>query len=387
MASIRKRGKSYQIRVSCGYDLKGIQIIRTKTWKPDPDMTEKQVEKELNRQAVLFEQQCLRGCASPSIKFADFTAQWYREYAEKKLKRTHLDHTRYTLRRINAEIGHLRLDRIGPPDIQFLINSLCEGNKSKGYKPLAPKSIKNYISCASSVFSYAIRLGMLQHNPCRNANLPNVQRTEREMYTLEEAQIFLDRLTEKAPIKYQCYFILMIYSGFRRGEMCGLTWQDIDFENHIITINKALYHITNTGNVLDTPKTKSSNRCLKLPDIVFEYLERLKKFYDGEEKKFGTKWIENDFVFKRETGEVLSPYTPAKWLLDFCKRENIKHVTPHSFRHLNASLLIDSGANVKTVQACLGHSDASTTLDIYAHAFSKAQAMASSAIATNFDLH
>lgn len=227
---------------------------------------------------------------------------------------------------------------------------------------------------------------MLSTNPCRNANLPSVKKVTREIYTLQEAQLFLDKLTKKAPLVYQCYFILMIYSGFRRGEMCGLTWDDIDFDNHIITINKALYHITAIGATLDTPKTATSNRSLKLGEEIFTYLKRLQAFYEQESVRLGTKWQDNGFVFKREDGSVISPLAPNEWLHKFCEREGLKYVVPHSFRHLAATLMIESGASVKTVQACMGHSEASTTLNIYAHAFSKAQAMASEAVASNFRL-
>ena len=386
MANITKRNKSYQIRVSCGRDISGKQIFRTKTWNPSPNMTAKQIEKEVNRQAILFEEACKNGFVSAPINFSDFIDQWVEEYGKKKLKKTNIDHMRSMLKRLKSEIGHLKLDKIGKREIQFLINSLSSGNKSKGLKPLGAKSIKNYISCASSIFSYAVRLDIIKENPCRNANIPSEQRTERDMYTVDEARVFLKHLTEKAPLKYQSYFILAIYSGFRRGELCGLTWDDIDFENHIITVNKALYHIPFEGNVLDTPKTLSSNRCLKLPEIVFDYLKRLQNFYTEQSRVFGTKWAENDFVFKRDDGEVLSPLAPCQWLKNFCKRENLRYVSLHSFRHLNASLLIDSGASVKTVQSCLGHSDANTTLNIYAHAFSRAQAIASEALANNFNL-
>ena len=178
----------------------------------------------------------------------------------------------------------------------------------------------------------------------------------------------------------------MIYSGFRRGEMCGLTWSDIDFDNHIITVNKALYQITDKGAVLDTPKTSASNRSLKLGDEVFKYLMRLQDFYKERRTLLGTKYQDNDFVFKREDGNVISPLAPNMWLHRFCEREGLRYVTPHSFRHLAASLMIESGASVKTVQSCLGQSEEKTTLDIYAHAFSKAQAKASEAIASNFKL-
>ena len=74
MATIQKRGGSYLIRVSCGYDTKGKQVIQSMTWKPDDKMTPKQVEKELNRQAVMFEEACMRGFQSKAVKFENFAA-------------------------------------------------------------------------------------------------------------------------------------------------------------------------------------------------------------------------------------------------------------------------------------------------------------------------
>ena len=384
MAFIRERNNSYQICVSCGYDTEGKQIIRTKTWKPTHNMTKRQIEKELNRQTVLFEEACLDGYTASKIKLGDFIKRWKEEYAIPNLKPTTLDSMGKMTKRIDEEIGHMHLDKIKRRNIQMFIQSLYNGNDK--HKPLGAKTIKNYVSCVSSIMNYAIRLDMLNSNPCSHANIPRIKETERDIYTPEEAQIFLDRLTEKAPLVYQCYFILMIFSGFRRGEICGLTWDDIDFENHIISINKALYHTAYKGTVIDTPKSVTSNRSLKLSEEVFEYLKRLQKFYEDESVRLGTKWQENNFVFKNPYGGVMSPLTPRDWLNSFCKREGIRYVTPHSFRHLCASIMIESGASVKTVQACMGHSDANTTLNIYAHAFSRAQALASKTVASAFKL-
>lgn len=386
MATIRKRGDNYQIRVSCGYDANGKQVVRTKTWRPDKQLTAKQIEKELNHQAVMFEDACMNGFMTSATKFSEFAERWKREYAENNLKQTTIDNMSHTIDRVNEEIGHFRLDKINTRIIQNLIVSLTNGDEKKGYKPLRAKTVKNYISYVSSVFDYAVRLEMVLKNPCQNAVIPTVKRTQRDMYTLEEAQLFIDTLIQKAPLVYQCYFILAIYSGLRRGELSGLTWDNIDFKNHVITVEKALYHVKGKGNVLDTPKTASSNRSLKLPEAMFTYLNRLRKFYEQERKRLGTKWDDNNFVFKRHDGHPLSPAAPSKWLRKFCEREGLRHVVPHSFRHLAASLMIDAGASVKTVQACLGHSDASTTLNIYAHSFAKSQAKMSEAVGNNFKL-
>lgn len=386
MATIRKRGGSYQIRVSCGYDTNGNQIEQSMTWKPDKKMTPKQLEKELNRQAVMFEEACANGYVTSAVKFSVFSEQWFEDYAKPKYKKTTLYKTEHVIKRINEEIGHKRLDKITPRDIQALIKSLTKGDEAKGYKPMAPKTVKNYISYVSTVFEYAIRLDMMSRNPCSRANIPVGKAKERDIYTIEEAQHFIDTLIQKASLVYQCYFILAIYSGFRRGELSGLTWDNIDFENHVITIDKALYYTKAEGTVIDTPKTETSQRTLKLPEVIFDYLKRLQDFYADEAVRLGTKWDDNNFVFKNQTGKVLSPLSPNSWLHKFCARENLRYVNIHSFRHLNASLLIDSGASAKTVQTCMGHSMASTTLNIYAHAFKRSQAIASAAVAENFNL-
>ena len=84
MAAIEKRGESYKIIVSCGYDLDGKQIRRQMVWKPEPGMTKRQIQKELDRQAVLFEEKCRNGqVLDGNIKFAEFAEKWFTDYAEK----------------------------------------------------------------------------------------------------------------------------------------------------------------------------------------------------------------------------------------------------------------------------------------------------------------
>lgn len=87
MATITKRGGTYRIKVSCGYSADGRQITRSTTWKPDPGMTKRQEEKELNHQAVLFEERVKTGqFIGSNIKFADFVETWFKDYAEKQLR-------------------------------------------------------------------------------------------------------------------------------------------------------------------------------------------------------------------------------------------------------------------------------------------------------------
>jgi site-specific recombinase XerD len=218
MATIRKRKNSYQIRVSTGYNANGEQVTISKTWVPGSDMTEKQIEKELQRQAVLFEEECLkRQLTATSIKFEDFAEQWFLEYAYIKLKPLTLKSYRnHTIRAYKA-IGHLRLDRITPRHIQTFILDMVKEN-------LSPKSIKNHVGFVSTVMNYALRMQLVSVNPCTLATLPRMNEIEHDLYTPEEVQNFLNLLSKEtgSNIRYFIFFALAIFTGCRRGELLGL---------------------------------------------------------------------------------------------------------------------------------------------------------------------
>ena len=272
MATIRKRGNSYQIRVSCGYDTSGNQVEQSMTWKPDKNMTEKQIQKELNRQAVMFEQACANGQVTTAMKFQDFAEQWFKEYAEIKLKTQTIRGYRWASKRTYKELGHLRMDKITTRTIQRFVTHLTQEKrlnaKEKDATPLSPKTIKNYISFVSTVFDYAVKQQMITSNPCRNVTLPTIVQKERNVYTVEEIRQILDLFeTEKSEKRqYVLFFTMAIFTGLRRGELLGLEWKDFDFENHLVHVCRNSLWTKEKGMYTDTPKTKSSVRILKLPD-------------------------------------------------------------------------------------------------------------------------
>ncbi|MDE5577912.1 MAG: site-specific integrase [Oscillospiraceae bacterium] len=387
MATIRKRGNSYQIRVSCGYDTKGNQVEQSMTWKPEKKMTEKQIEKELNRIAVKFEDDCMNGHVTAAVKFQDFAEQWFKEYAEIKLKTQTIRCYHNLEKRVYSAIGHMRLDKITVRTIQKFVTELTEEKKlnSKGEAigNLAPKTIKHHIAFISTVFDYAVKMQMLQNNPCKNVTLPPIVTKEREVYTLEEVQQMLDLFENEseANFKYVMFFTLAAFTGLRRGELLGLEWKDFDFENCLMTVIRTSEWTKEKGIYTDTPKTKSSNRMLKIPAELAAQLMRFKKWQDSYKAKIGSKWVETDRLFTKWNGEPMGMRSPYKFFEKFCKRTGMRFVSIHSFRHFNATAMILNGVDVKTVQTCLGHNDATTTLSIYAHSFQEAQVRAMESVA------
>lgn len=147
----------------------------------------------------------------------------------------------------------------------------------------------------------------------------------------------------------------------RRSELMGLEWRDIDFDTGVIRIRRVSNYTSATGRYTDTTKTKGSNRCIVVPQFMVDILREYRN-----ESNF-------DRVFTQKNGgEPMHSNTPYTWLKRFCKSNGLQFLGIHKFRHLYASILINAGLDVATVSKCLGHSQISTTLNIYAHAFNEA---------------
>lgn len=385
MATIQKRGDSYSIRVSCGYDSKGKQVIQSMTWKPETKMTQKQIEKELNRQAVMFEEACNHGYQSKAVKFEVFAEEWFEEYAKPNLRNTTYERMLQLRKRVYAAIGHMRMDKITPRQIQAFVNSLSkDGANERTGKPLAPKTIRHNLSFVSDVFAYAVKMGVVSDNPCAKVTLPKAEQKEKQIYTPEQVQKFITLLNDE-PLKYRTFFNLMIYSGFRRGEMLGLEWKDVDFENNIISVRRTSNYTAKKGVYTDTTKTRKSQRTLKFPQEIMNMLKEYKAEQDEQALKCGDKWVETDRLYTKWNGEPMQNGTPYFWLGEFCEKHDLPFYGLHSFRHLFASLLVNQGVDIVTVSGALGHSTVSTTGNIYCHMLEEAQAKVSDAVSSALD--
>lgn len=375
MATIRKRKNgSYEIKVSCGYGVDGKQHNQYRSYYPEEGMTPRQIEKELNRQAVLFEEECKKGQITSAVKFQVFAEQWFEEYANVNLRPTSYARMKQLTKRVYAAIGHKRMDKITARDIQkFVTDMMVNGKNINTGRPLSRKTAVHHLSFISDVFTYAVRMGMLCDNPCRRVFVPKQEQDEKEIFTLDEVKALFANL-EREPLKYQVFLMLAIYSGFRRSEMLGLEWKDIDFENDLVHVRRTSQYTAERGIYTDTTKTKKSKRVSKMPPLIMELLKRFRTEQSVEAKLLGTQWIDNDRLFTKWNGEPMNPQTPFEWLKGYCERIGIPFKNIHSLRHLHASLLIFEGVDVVAVSADMGHSVVGTTLNLYSHMFQEAKA-------------
>lgn len=375
MATIRRRPNgTYEIKVSCGYGVDGKQRNQYKSYKPEPGMTKRQIEKEMQRQAILFEEDCKRGQITAAVKFETFAEQWFEEYAKVNLRPTSYARMKQLTKRVYPAIGHKRLDKITARDIQkFITDMLTNGRNLNNGKPLSRKTAMHHLSFISDVFSYAVRMGMLCDNPCRRVFVPKQEQEEKQIYTIEQVKILYENLKSE-PMKYQAYLLLSIYSGYRRSEMLGLEWKDIDFEHDLIHVRRTSQYTSEKGIYTDTTKTRKSKRVSKMPASIMNLLRQFKADQNEEARRLGTKWEDYDRLFTKWNGAPMNPQTPFEWLKGYCERIGIPFRNIHSLRHLHASLLIFEGVDVVAVSEDMGHSVVGTTLNLYSHMFQEAKA-------------
>ena len=200
MATIQKRGKSYRITVSCGYDLEGKQIRASTTWTPDPDMTARQIEKEVNRQAVLFEEQVKTGAVSVNgnIRLKAFSERFLNDYARLYLKPTTIRNYERDLDRINAALGHVRLCDLKPAQItRFYASLMQEGSNQQNGGKLSSATIAAVNRTLSAVLAKAVKWGYLPSSPIKRVDKPKLQHKEARYLDEPDARRMLELLQDE----------------------------------------------------------------------------------------------------------------------------------------------------------------------------------------------
>lgn len=274
------------------------------------------------------------------------------------------------------------MDKITARDIQkFITDLVTNGKNMRTGKPLSKKTAVHHLNLISDVFQYAIRMGMLNDNPCRRVFVPKMEHEEKEIFTIDQIKTLFEGLHSE-PTKFQVYLQLAVYSGFRRSEMLGLEWKDIDFENELIHIRRTSQYTSALGIYTDITKTKKSKRVSKMPTEIMDLLRRFKEEQQTEAARLGSKWEDHDRLFTKWNGAPMNPQTPFEWLQGYCERIGVPFKNIHSLRHLHASLLIFQGVDVVAVSSDMGHSEISTTLNMYSHMFQEARARNCEAIST-----
>ncbi len=245
--------------------------------------------------------------------------------------------------------------------------------------PFGRNSIQEYHRFISAVLAQAEKEMLVTYNAAQKATPPKLERKEADYFQPEEVEQIRDAL-EGEPVKWRAVTHLLLITGVRRGELCGLRWDRIDWENHQIKIDRTILYSPDRG--IYESSTKTGNvRFIKLPQETMELLREYRVWYNEQRLLNGDRWTESGYVFVKEAGGPMMPDSVNAWLNKFSKRKGLPPIHPHKFRHTMASLLYFNHADSVSISKRLGHARVSTTTDIYSHLIAQADEAASQCIA------
>jgi len=301
---------------------------------------------------------------SPEIGFADYLERWLEEI-KPNIQLSTWETYEVELRRHIVPYFRehpCKLSKLAKPALQKYCNEKSESGNLRGKGGLAPKTIKNHHGIISKALQDAVNEGVIARNPAIAVKLPKIPQRILATYSEDEA----NALTAAAKgSDLYVPILLALRCGLRRGEILGLQWKSVDLKNGTIVIQDTMTK-TQTVIVREGTKTESSYRKLLMPDVVTEAL-RAHKAEQEEHKAFlGTGYEDNGLVCAQANGNPVS-FGFTKRVERLIVRTGLRVITFHDLRHTNATLLQDWGADIADISKWLGHSEISTTANIYLH--------------------
>ena len=270
-------------------------------------------------------------------------------------------------RYIKPYLGHRPITEIDVNEIDAWLLHL----KSKG---LSASTRKKARQTCNTIFKFAIRKRCALQNPVVDSQVPanepgSPTRVQRPL-ALKEAHSYLEYFRNT---DLDLFIYLALFTGMRRGEIIGLNWSDIDFDELTISINRTAKETTlkrsdgssKTELVLNPPKTAHSNRKIPIEKEVLLAFKRRQNKLRKQKLKAGAAWLETDAVFTTDFGTRSFPSNIYKRYVNLHKGSGLRYVRPHDLRHTVAVLGLDAEIPVEVISRLLGHSTISVTMDIY----------------------
>ena len=373
---IEKGKNKYMVRVYIGLTEEGKRKYHSKTIKGGP----KEAQKYLNK--VLREKDTGEFIEPSKEYFNTFIDNWLKNTAKPRIsEKTYRSYEQMVRLYLKPALGDFKLSRITPDQIQKLYNDMSD-------RELSPRTVRYAHTVLRSALYQANKWGKITRNPADLVDLPKAERREMRALTPAEASRFMEAASYN---RLKALFSLMLTSGIRPGEAFGLRWQDVDFENSRITINRTLTR-NGKGWALQEPKTSRSRRTIPIPKEVLTDLQEVKQAQEraATERKAAEKWnldklkklgpyTDHGFVFATKTGEPFSTRNViGSYFKPLIEQAGLSNdIRLYDLRHSCATLLMAAGENPKVVSERLGHASVTLTLDTYSHVLPDMQKSAS----------
>ena len=367
----RKDGR-WEGRVIVGYDDKGKPIQKSVFGKSKTECNQKLKLLKDDTVAVAGR---LPSQAKPNMKLGEWMDMWYQYYGKIGVSVTTQDsYKNYIYKHIIVDIGHLQLDQVTQKNIQDYYERLKVGGRLVRQdifgEGVSDRMVRGIHAMIRKALEKANNEGLIPTNPAIGCKIPPKKAREMEILTHEEIQRFI---IQAAYDGYYELFLLEFATGMRRGEICGLQWIDLDFDSGELKIRRQVVSVDD-GVIVKKPKTKGSVRTVILDASLLRVLYELKQ-------KSESQWI---FPSPVKNDSPLNPQTVYRKTQQILERAQCKKVRFHDLRHTFATMSLESGMDVKTLSAMIGHISSATTLDIYSHITNEMQVNAARKIDNSY---
>lgn len=354
--------------------------------------SEAEVNRKLRRILVEIE----NGTYIPDSKLtvAGYLRDWVEMMSPTLKIRTYTSYNGYVEKHIIPALGEKRLKDLKKQDLQKFFNAKMVGGRLDG-KPggLSNKTLTNIYTMFSEALTAAVENDppLIKYNPIIGIRLG--KQVKKEMRVLDEAeQMALQRAAQQFTSPQAFGIIVDLYTGMRIGELLALTWEDVDVKEKVIHVRHTVARVENiekgrqptpngkmkslpqsktdhkTKVVIDVPKSACSVREIAILDELWSELMKYKEKQMEWARLLGRSWSEKDFLFSNLSGGIIEPRTYEDLFMKTCKMAGVKGATFHTLRHTFATRALECGMEIATLSKTLGHSNVSTTLNIYCHA-------------------
>lgn len=303
--------------------------------------------------------------AESNMSMADYMDYWYENYVMLNCKyNTQTTYKTFIEVNIKPSIGIYKIKQLNYTILQEFLNK----QYAHGYSKNTLSRIKNILS--HSLEMAVTHYNLLKVNPATNITIPKFNNVAKEKIVLSMEDF--NKIIERFPVGSSFYIPLQIafHTGMRAGEVCGLTWDCVDLKNKTIRVEKILIFKTKIGYEFSTPKTKNSIRIIDIGDTLVNILKYHKEWQQKNRKDYGQYYTDNNFVCTKENGTFVT-MTSLRYLSRIVNMDLQIKFNFHALRHTHATILLENGANIKDIQARLGHTRLSTTMDVYSHVTDK----------------
>lgn len=264
---------------------------------------------------------------------------------------------------IKPAMAAVKLDALNAHTVQTFYNSLSA--ERDGKPGLSPKSVQIVHGVLHKALQQAVENGYIRFNPADACKLPRAEKPEIKPLDKDAMGAFVKAIRGH---RFEAVYLTLLFTGMRRGEVCGLTWDCVDLDRGTILINKQLQNVPGQPGEYRLISTKNSKgRTITAASSVVSLLKKHRAQQLRDRLQAGPLWKDNGFVFCNEIGEHLSPSTVYNNYKRIVASIGLPDARLHDLRHSYAVAALQAGDDVKTVQGNLGHHAASFTLDVYGH--------------------